>query len=258
MRSLGTKETLILQDKSQLEVIVEKVVDIGTGELVTYSVPEYSTEEKKYYLQDYFYPSQEDYSGIIKHTGMPVAYMDKTVKDFDWSLYPENTKVQQQQVTAFMFGFDVYMNVAKGLYIHSKTRGSGKTMLACLIGNELIQKGMQVKFIPITEYVQKRFNKEDVSQYKSCTVLIIDDLGAQSDTVDNIREMVYDLINSRYNSRKLTIFTSNVTMDNASKDDRIVSRLYEMAAPVKIPEISIRNQKAFEQNKALLKAALRA
>lgn len=258
MRTLGTKETLILQDKSQLEVIVEKVVDLGNGELVTYSVPKYSTEEKKYYLQDYFYPSQEDYSGIIKHTGMPVAYLDKTLKDFNWSLYPVDTHKEQKQVEAFLFGLDVYLNAAKGLYLFSKTRGSGKTMLSCLIGNEIAARGIQTKFIPITEYVQRRFNKEDLSQYKSCTVLIIDDLGAQSDTVDNIREMVYDLINSRYNSRKLTIFTSNVTMDNASKDDRIVSRLYEMAVPVKIPDISIRNQKAIAENAELIRAALRA
>jgi DNA replication protein DnaC len=189
---------------------------------------------------------------------MPVAYLDKTLKDFNWSLYPVDTHKEQKQVEAFLFGLDVYLNAAKGLYLFSKTRGSGKTMLSCLIGNEIAARGIQIKFIPITEYVQRRFNKEDLSQYKICTVLIIDDLGAQSDTVDNIREMVYDLINSRYNGRKMTIFTSNVTMDNASKDDRIVSRLYEMAVPVKIPDISIRSQKAIAENSELIRAALRA
>ena len=89
-------------------------------------------------------------------------------------------------------------------------------------------------------------------------MLIIDDLGAQSDAQDNIREMVYDLINARYNSRKMTIFTSNETMDNASRDDRIVSRLYEMAVPVKIPDISIRSQKSIAENAELIRAALRA
>lgn len=258
MRDLGTKEVITLQDGTQLEVIVEKSLDIGDGELVTYSVPDWSEEDKKYYLQDYFYPYQEDYSGIIKHTGMPVAYTDKTIKDFNWSLYPVDTRKEQQQVDAFLFGLDVYMNAAKGLYLFSKTRGSGKTMLSCLIGNEIAKRGIQVKFIPMTEYVQRRFNKEDLSQYKKCSVLIIDDLGAQSDAQDNIREMVYDLINARYNSRKMTIFTSNETMDNASRDDRIVSRLYEMAVPVKIPDISIRSQKSIAENAELIRAALRA
>lgn len=256
MRNIGDRETITLQDGTELEVIVERLFELSDGVLVTYSVPEWSKEDKKYFLQDYFYPTQEDYSGIISTTGMPTKYSNMTIKDFRWDMYQEDTKIQQKQVEAFLFGFDIYWREKKGLYIYSKTRGSGKTMLACLIANELIKRGLKVKFLPITEYVRMRFEKVDVSKYSDCSVLIIDDLGAEGYTQDNIKTMVYDLINDRYNGHGITIFTSNLTMESCSKDDRIVERVFEMAAPVKMPEVSIRMKKATVSNTSLLRSAL--
>lgn len=257
MRTAGQRETIWLQDGTSLEVMVEAERDLGDGYLVTYSVPEWADADgKKYFLQDYFYPKQQDYSGIIASTGMPVNYAGKTLKDFQWDLYPEKTKYQQDVVNAFLFGFDVYFKASSGLYIYSRTRGSGKTMLACLIGNEIAKRGINVKFLPITRYIQMRLNHEDVGQYEACSVLILDDLGAQSEVQDFVREFVFDLIDSRYNANKLTIFTSNMDIDHCSKDDRIASRVMEMAQPIRLPEISIREQKANARHAQLMRMAL--
>ena len=257
MRTKGQIETISLQDGASLEVMVEAERDIGDGYLVTYSVPEWERKDgRKYFLQDYFYPKQQDYSGIISSTGMPTNYEGKTLKDFQWDLYPEKTKYQQDVVKAFVFGFDVYFKACSGLYIYSRTRGSGKTMLACIIGNEIAKMGLGVKFLPVTRYIRMRLNHEEVGQYETCSVLILDDIGAQSETQDFVREFVFDLVDARYNANKMTIFTSNMDIDHCSKDDRIASRVLEMAQPIRLPEISIREQKANARHASLMKTAM--
>lgn len=257
MRAEGQIETIWLQDGTTLEVLVERVIDLGDGDLVTYSVPEWQADDgKRYFLQDYFYPRSEDYSGIIRTTGMPTWYQGMTIKDFDWSLYPEDTKFQQKLVDGFLRGFEAYYNRVKGLYIYSKTRGSGKTMLACLIGNELTARGIKVKFLSATKYIQMRINKIDTSEYVECPVLILDDIGAQSENQDYIRELIYDLLDARYENRRMIIFTSNMDIESCSKDDRIVSRVDRMGSPLRIPEISIRKMRSAEENKKLFDEAM--
>ncbi len=45
-----------------------------------------------------------------------------------------------------------------GLYIFSKTKGTGKTMLACVLANELIKKsdacGLNVKYVTAQGYIE--------------------------------------------------------------------------------------------------------
>jgi len=60
-------------------------------------------------------------------------------------------------------------------------------------------------------------------------ILIIDDIGAEKPS-DWVAEILYYLINSRYENMKTTIFTSNLSLDKLSDriGDRIVSRIAEM------------------------------
>ena len=72
-------------------------------------------------------------------------------------------------------------------------------------------------------------------------VLVLDELGATVPT-DWVRDTMYQIINKRYNDRKLTIFTTNYLDARSEKtqilEDRIGtrlrSRLYEMCTKVVI------------------------
>lgn len=59
------------------------------------------------------------------------------------------------ETNAFVKRFDMFRKHGSGLYIYSDTKGSGKTMLACCIVNEVLKEfDIPVKFISMPEYIE--------------------------------------------------------------------------------------------------------
>lgn len=250
----GEHDVIYLQDDIELEVIVHKVWEDDEAIEIEYYVPDWSTPERPYITQPYYYPKTKDYSGIESTTGMPRDYAGKTLEDFNWDVYRQDVSANQKIISDFMFRFDEFLRQNLGLYIYSKTKGSGKTLLSCCIGNEIIQKrGLNVKFVNIADYIQLARNRE-ADDLKNATVLIIDDIGAQDEKHDWIAELTFGLINYRYEKQKLTVFTSNLDPDGCSKDDRIVSRIDSMTLPIKLPEVPVRKNTSNARKQAFLRS----
>lgn len=237
----GTRVILELDDGQEVEAVVRDAWEDDEAIMVRY----YITEWNNYKTGEWRYPKGVgDTSGIEKNTNMPKDYSGQMLEAFKWHYYPQDTTEQKKIVETFLFRFDNFLRENLGLYIHSKTRGSGKTMLACCVGNEIIKRrGLNVKFVSITDYIQAYKNKA-AERFFDATVLILDDIGAEDGTKDFIREMVYQLINHRYEKNLMTIFTSNVPMEQCSKDDRVVSRVERMGVEIKIPETPVRSKQA--------------
>lgn len=129
--------------------------------------------------------------------------------------------------------------------------GVGKTHLAVAILQELIitkgVPGLFYQFGALLKEIQASFNP--VSQMSEldvlqpvfdAEVLVLDDLGA-SKTTDWVRDTMMQIINTRYNDQRITIFTTNY-LDKPLKhqpetlEERIGvtlrSRLYEMCSAV--------------------------
>lgn len=189
---------------------------------------------------------------------IPVEYVYKTAKDFDWYKYGEDVSLQKKIVNAFIVEFDSYRREGRGLYIFSRTRGSGKTMLACVIANEILKKrDITVKFISMPDYIELIKEKDDYSREKreslmDAGLLILDDIGAQVENKDWISTALFRLVDRRYTSHLPTIFTSNVSMEDLKTDDRISDRIYAVSTPVIMPEVSIRKQIADKHTKEFL------
>lgn len=156
-----------------------------------------------------------------------------------------------------------FESLEKGLYFYSDTKGSGKTRLAVGIGNALIDRyKKRVKFITATRLIDEikaSFNptsKDDYSaiQYMNAImnidVLILDDIGTEKLT-DWVNEKFYEIINQRMLNKKITIFTSNCTIDELKHDDRIKSRIRGMSYLVKCPEQDIREKLGDDKNKLI-------
>ena len=60
---------------------------------------------------------------------MPFNYLDVKPSFFNWSAYGEDTSAIKQYANAFIVKFEEFKAEGKGIYIHSKTKGSGKTLL---------------------------------------------------------------------------------------------------------------------------------
>ena len=195
-------------------------------------------------------------------SGMPEQYVYKTGKDFNWSYYESSTEYAKKIPNAFVCKFSEYRKSGRGLYIFSKTKGSGKTMLACCIANEIAKRqDISVKFVNIPDYIElvkdkSETAKECVEKIREAGVLILDDVGTQVENKDWITTALFRLIDHRYTRHLPTIFTSNIPMEELKTDDRIADRIYEVSTPIMMPEENIRRKLADKHKKNFLQSVL--
>lgn len=134
----------------------------------------------------------------------------------------------------------------RGFYLWGNT-GSGKTHVACAILNNLIlKKGIEARYCKVSkdflEAIKATFTDKDKfwgevestskaieNEFQKVPVLVLDDFGVQKETAWAM-EKIYDLIDTRYENRRLTIVTSNKPMESLKGvfENRIYSRLCEM------------------------------
>ena len=136
--------------------------------------------------------------------------------------------------------------VLKGLYIYGST-GCGKTLLACSLLNEIIRfyqspvryakmsrdvlNRLRYSFSPSSEnYGESAQIQRELSQVP---LLVLDDVGSYQES-SWVQEVIYDLVDARYENKLITVFTSNEPMsfwmDKAG--GRIYSRLKEMCREI--------------------------
>lgn len=168
----------------------------------------------------------------------------------------EKINVVVSAIKTYLDNFEEMQSKGKGLYLFSETKGSGKTRLAASLANHLLEKH-QVKFATSTAILNeiKRTweSKSDQSESKlfddlvNVEILVIDDFGTEK-VKDWNNEKFYHLINERYSNQKVTIFTSNYSLDNLNYDDRIVNRIKEQAFQLHFPEESVREKIAMDNS----------
>ena len=182
----------------------------------------------------------------------------RSLSDFDWTLYNVDTTREKMIVERFVDSFPVFEQKRLGLFLTSKTRGSGKTFLASAIGGELINRyEASIRFVSASDLIEISKEKRDdgsdpLDDLISCRVLILDDLGQQRTGRDWLTDILFRIIDKRYQEGKTVIVTSNVMLAELDFDDRVVDRLNDMTVTVKIPEVCIRARGANTRKKAIL------
>ncbi len=120
--------------------------------------------------------------------------------------------------------------------------GSGKSFFAGCIANALIEQGISVmmtNFSRILNELTKPYADKNqiISNLVSYPLLIVDDLGIERNS-EFALEMIYNIIDRRYCTRKPLIVTTNLSYQDMTRVDldiehqRIYSRLMEMCLPV--------------------------
>lgn len=195
-------------------------------------------------------------------SGMPIEYKSKRLEDFNWNLYGEDTRAQQKIVKAYIENFNSFAISSHDLYIFSKIKGSGKSMLACCIANEIIEKyGVSVKFITIVDYIELIKDKSEEAmqrrnEIEAASLLILDDLGIGAEKGTWTQGPIFNLINRRYTDKGAVIYTSNIKINDLPYDERIVERVYADGIEIKMPETNIRRKRADEEKRAFMKKVL--
>jgi DNA replication protein DnaC len=144
-----------------------------------------------------------------------------------------------------------YPAVDQGLILMG-TVGVGKTHLAVSILKGLTERGFTCLFYEfgtLLKEIQDSYNVNTkaselgvLAPVLNAEILVLDELGASKPT-DWVRDTMAHIINSRYNDRKLTIFTTNY-LDERKKEKeetledrigvRLRSRLFEMCRTVEM------------------------
>jgi DNA replication protein DnaC len=121
--------------------------------------------------------------------------------------------------------------------------GCGKTHLAAAIANRCRARGERPVFFfvaDLLDYLRHLMSDdsgpgflEGFNQLKNAPLLILDDLGAQSD-VPWVRDRLFQLINHRYAARLPTVFT--VSEDSLSRvEERVAARLNDPGVCTEVP-----------------------
>ncbi|MBQ5590103.1 MAG: ATP-binding protein [Clostridia bacterium] len=121
---------------------------------------------------------------------------------------------------------------SESLLFFGKT-GLGKTHLSLSIANEVIKKGYNVVYGPISRIMgnieKEHFSDNDrttLMNILDCDLLIFDDLGTEF-TTSFIASTIFDIVNSRILNKKPTIINTNLDFEEIKQrySDRIVSRI---------------------------------
>ena len=132
--------------------------------------------------------------------------------------------------------------------------GTGKSFFAGCIANALLEKGVPVLMTNFSRILNTLtgMHFEDRNQFidslNRYSLLIIDDLGIERNS-EFALEQVFNVIDSRYRSKKPLIVTTNLTLTelNSAPDvahRRIYDRILERYAPIRINNRNIRQVNA--------------
>jgi DNA replication protein DnaC len=151
------------------------------------------------------------------------------------SFIAEGIGLTEDKQRNLKFAYDrslAYAQDPEGWLIFKGGYGCGKTHLAAAIANHRLNLGHAVLFIntpDLLDHLRATFSPnaetgydERFEQVRNSPLLVLDDLGAQSNT-EWAQEKLYQIFNHRYNARLPTIVTTNEELE--AIDIRIRSRL---------------------------------
>ena len=130
--------------------------------------------------------------------------------------------VKRKEVIKWITSFDKnYPENKKGLYLHGSF-GSGKTYLVAALLNELAKRNYKVIMMYYPEMLNKlkstfdniseSFN-ETFESVKTCDILLLDDIGAETVTNWSRDEILGSLLQYRMEHNLTTFFTSNLNIE---------------------------------------------
>lgn len=197
-------------------------------------------------------------------TGVPEAFRFADISKFKYDVYAADTRMLKRIVKSFVEDYEKWENEGRGLYIWSAMPGSGKTFLASCLGKSImVSKDRKFRFISTPDYLalvgesykRERGEADPSEVYRTCELLVLDDIGAQMSKEWQQQEL-FRLIDMRMKAQKITIYTSNHPTQSLNVDDRIKSRISAMSVMIQMPEESVREKQAADNRKDFLDRVL--
>jgi DNA replication protein DnaC len=169
----------------------------------------------------------------ISRSGVPPRYREATI-----SSYIASNEGQQRSLKRTQWYIDTWYErkeLGTGM-IFAGLPGTGKTHLAAAIANSVIQTGSSVTYVTVsdlTRAIRRTYSdgaamseSDMIKSYVSPQLLVLDEVGATSGS-DHEKQMLFEVINKRYEQVKPTILISNLSGDELKQflGDRIMDRM---------------------------------
>lgn len=189
-------------------------------------------------------------------TVYPDYFADRTIDRFAVNLYGTGRAQAEkalETVKRYIDGIDIIIDQygGGGLYFYSKERGTGKTFLSTILGNELTRRGKRVRWYGVTNLLQElkaTYDRESgtssaeiIDKCKSVQILILDDIGVEKQSAW-VNETMYTILDYRMSQAKPTIFTSNCRPNELNYDERVLDRISRMTELIEMPEENVRRK----------------
>ncbi|UOR11965.1 primosomal protein DnaI [Halobacillus amylolyticus] len=157
---------------------------------------------------------------LISSLHMPKEILEAKIDRLD---FKDDDRAQAVQSTVqYLEGIDEQLP-SKGLYFHGPF-GVGKTYFLGVIANELSEKNIASMIIYMPEFVReiKASIKNDsmndkIEAFKKTPVLMLDDIGAESQSAWFRDEVLGSILQYRMMERLPVFFTSNYTLNELEK-----------------------------------------
>ena len=182
----------------------------------------------------------------------------------------ENDDGENQQLSTLAHNFadnfpELYQK-GKGLLLYGGV-GTGKSFATACIVNALVEEEYRCHMTSFSRianellacsFEEKLAYADSFSKY---ALLVIDDFGSERDT-EFMEEVVYSIINARYQSEKPIIVTTNISKEEIMhprtlNEERVISRLFEMCLPFEITGKD-RRKRILESNNSEFRSMLLA
>lgn len=209
---------------------------------------------------------QQKVEDIRTRANIPATCYDASIENFKWDIYLDNngkvidTSRQKKFVDSFIADFEKWQEKGLGFYIYSKSRGTGKTFLASCICNSLMAKyKLSTKFVSTSELINlakhdpRPGEKNPIEVLCECRVLVLDDIGQKTTGEDWMNDLLFKIIETRYQNKLVTLFTSNMKVSELRVDDRVSSRIDKISQQIPLPEYSYRSKAAYDEKKDFYK-----
>ncbi len=183
---------------------------------------------------------------------------------YEWTFRNDNGNCPQIEKAHFYVEHWETMRSENIGYLLWGNVGTGKSYFAGCIANALMEQEIPVCMTNFATILNDLFNRaegrnEYISKHCAYPLLIIDDFGMERSTEYGL-EQVYNVIDSRYHSKKPLIVTTNLTLEQMQRPEdtphaRIYDRLLEMCAPVRFTGENFRRvtaQQKLERIKQLM------
>ena len=183
----------------------------------------------------------------------------------DWTFANDNGKCQQMKHAHFYVEHWPTMQTENIGYLLWGGVGTGKSYFAGCIANALMEQEVAVRMtnfaLILNDLTASYENRNEyIARLCRAPLLILDDFGMERGTEYGL-EQVYNVIDSRYRSRKPLIVTTNIPLQDLQHPQdtahaRIYDRLLEMCAPIRFSGENFRKataQDKLERLKKLMK-----